>query len=42
MKKLSGLKNITTITNSINDLVIDLQEKLKDTKQEYQQNISII
>ena len=40
MKKLIGLKNInTTFTNSINELFTDLQENLKEIKQEYQQNV---
>ena len=41
MKKLVGLKNInTTFTDSINELYSDLQNNLKDIKQEYHQNIT--
>jgi hypothetical protein len=40
MKKLLGLKNINaTFTDSINELFTDLQENLKEIKQEYQQNM---
>jgi hypothetical protein len=40
MKKLIGLKNINnTFTNTINELYINLQDNLKDIKQEYQQNM---
>ena len=40
MKKLSGLKNInTTFTNSVNELFSELQENIKEIKQEYHQNM---
>ena len=40
MKKLSGLKNInTTFTDSINELYSNLNQHLKEIKQEYHQNI---
>jgi hypothetical protein len=41
MKKLVGLKNInTTFTDSINELYSNLQDNLKEIKQEYHQNIT--
>jgi len=41
MKKLSGLKNInTTFTDSINELYSNLNQHLKEIKQEYQENIT--
>ena len=40
MKKLAGLKNINdTFTSSINELFLELQNNIKDVKQEYQQNV---
>ena len=41
MRKLVGLKNInTTFTESINELYSNLQDNLKEIKQEYHQNIT--
>ena len=41
MKKLAGLKNINeTFTESINELYSNLQENLKEIKEEYQQNVT--
>jgi hypothetical protein len=41
MKKLVGLKNInSTFTAAINELYSNLQNNIKEIKQEYQQNIT--
>lgn len=40
MKKLAGLKNINNLfTDTINELYNNLNEQLKETKEEYRQNI---